>query len=268
MQTKIVNIVSKYRRNNPQLARLRHMEVYTLHDALVLGRQTIDILTQICEPEVREILTALKDIPHVNHRGEDPLNLHIYNEQYRKWENAAAHRSSVLRNILNPETVMVTTKMMNFRGEEQAMQTFRKIKKINSISLKTKVLRLIHGDVFCGTKLVKAKLAEIDTCIRCFETETKEHLISQCPYSRQIWREYGIADPTLSNIINPEISDAEFEIRSSLLETIVFRKQHIPPDTVLLNTFMKYAQGIGKSKKLTDYAKTKIVVKGATGSWF
>jgi hypothetical protein len=74
------------------------------------------------------------------------------------------------------------------------------------------MLHLVHGDVYYGTKLVRFKLSEIDTCIRCFATETLDHLISECPYSKQVWREFGIADPTLSNILNPDISNGEFEI--------------------------------------------------------
>lgn len=38
--TKMANIVKKQKRNNPLLARLRH--VYTIHDALMLGDQAID----------------------------------------------------------------------------------------------------------------------------------------------------------------------------------------------------------------------------------
>jgi hypothetical protein len=100
-----------------------------------------------------------------------------------------------------------------------------------------------------------------------FAPETIDHLISHCPYNKQIWREIGIVDPTLKEILNPEISDAEFEIRCSLLETTVFRKQQIPPDRVVYNTINKYAQGICKNKKLIDFAKNKMTIKMATGAW-
>jgi hypothetical protein len=107
----------------------------------------------------------------------------------------------------------------------------------------------------------------MDTCVRCFAPETIDHLISHCPYNKQVWREIGIVNPTLKEILSPEISDAEFEIRCSLLETTVFRKQQIPPDRLVYNTFNKYAQGICKNKKLTDFAKNKITIKLATGAW-
>jgi hypothetical protein len=72
----------------------------------------------------------------------------------------------------------------------------------------------------------------------------------------------------LRNILTSDISQAEFEIRSALLETIVFRKQHIPPEIVITTTMTRYAQGLVKNKRITDYAKMKLAVKSATGQWY
>jgi len=265
---KISHIVGKQRRNNAQLARLRHIGAHTVHDALTLGAQVIEMLARLCEPELRDILRALTDIVNIEHRAQTPLNLHIYNEQYRKWENIATLRSREIRNLLYGDTIMLRTKKLEFTRVEQAQRTYNKIKAIQSVPLKTKVLRLIHGDVYCGTRLVKFKLSDIDTCIRCFETETIEHLVEDCPYSRHIWASYGIANPTIRAILDPDITNPEFEIRASLIETIIFRKQIIPPDIVIMNTFTKYAQGLGCNKKLADFAKRKLAIKTATGRWY
>jgi len=266
--TKIINIIGKQRRNNPLLARLRNLGADTIHDVLQIGDQAIDILTRVCEPQIRGILMALHQLPHIDHGGQMPLNIHIYNQQFRKWENVAINTSNKTRQIMFDSTIMRQTKMLEFRNEEEARSFYSKIKNIKSMPLKTKMIRLIHGDIYCGTRLVRFNLSNIDTCIRCFTEETREHLITQCPYTRQVWREYGIANPILSNILNSEISTAEFEIRSSLLETIVFRKQHIPPEVLILNTINRYAQGLVRNKTLTDYAKMKLAVKNATGRWY
>jgi hypothetical protein len=264
---KIANIVQKQKRNNPLLARLRHLDITTIHDVLVEGGQAMVNLRRICKPELSEVLNKLSQLPHVEHRAHDPLNLHLYDSMYRRWVNVAALNSGNIRNLLYPSKLMPRTKLLDFDTEEIARRTFQKIKKIKSAPLKTKALRLIHGDVYCGTRLVQFKLATMDTCVRCFAPETIDHLISHCPYNKQVWREIGIVNPTLKEILSPEISDAEFEIRCSLLETTVFRKQQIPPDRLVYNTFNKYAQGICKNKKLTDFAKNKITIKLATGAW-
>ena len=122
--------------------------------------------------------------------------------------------------------------------------------------------------MYCGTRLVQFKLTNIDTCTRCFAPETIDHLISHCPYNTRIWQEIGIVNPTLKEILNPDISDAEFEIRCSLLETTVFRKQQTPPDRVVYNTFNKYAQGICKNKKLIEHAQRKMALKITMSTWF
>jgi hypothetical protein len=157
--------------------------------------------------------------------------------------------------------------MLEFENTEVALSLFKKIKGIKSMPLKTKMLRLIHGDIYCGTRLVRFHLSEMDTCIRCFAQETREHLITQCPYTKQIWQKYGIDNPTLKNILNVNINAAEFEIRSSLLETIVFRKQHIPPEILIDITINRYASGLVKNKRITEYAKMKLATKNATGHW-
>jgi len=265
--TKIINVIGKQRRNNPLLARLRHMGVNSIHDALEIGDQATDILVRICEPQMRPILIALQGLPHIDHGGQMPINLHIYNSTFRKWENAAAQKSSSIRKLLYVDTVLPQTKMLEFENTEAAMSLFKRIKSIKSMPLKTKMLRLIHGDIYCGTRLVRFHLSDIDTCIRCFAQETREHLISHCPYTKLVWQKYGIADPTLPNILNADINAAEFEIRSSLLETIVFRKQHIPPEILINTTVTRYASGLVKNKRITEYAKTKLAIKNATGQW-
>jgi Reverse transcriptase (RNA-dependent DNA polymerase) len=265
--TKLSNIVQKQKRNNPLLARLRNQDIHTIHDALLLGDQAIESLRRICKPELNELLQKLSDLPHIDHRAHTPLNLHLYDLLFRKWVNIASLSSSKIRTLLDPGSVMLRTKLLEFDNVEMAHRTFLKIKKIKSAPLKTKVLRLIHGDVYCGTRLVQFKLSEIDTCVRCFAPESIEHLVSHCPYNKQIWRELGIINPTIKEILNPEISDAAFEIRCSLLETTVFRKQQTPPDIVIYNTFNKYAQGTCKNKKLIEYAQGKMASKIATGTW-
>jgi hypothetical protein len=265
--TKIINIIGKQRRNNPLLARLRHMGANSIHDALEIGDQAIGILVQICEPQMRPILTALQGLPHIDHGGQRPINLHIYNSTFRKWENVATKKSSAIRRLLYEETVLPQTKMLEFENTEVALSIFKKIKGIKSMPLKTKMLRLIHGDIYCGTRLVRFHLSEMDTCIRCFAQETREHLITQCPYTKQVWQKYGIDNPTLKNILNVDINAAEFEIRSSLLETIVFRKQHIPPEILIDITVNRYASGLVKNKRITEYAKLKLAIKNATGHW-
>jgi hypothetical protein len=138
--TKIINIIGKQRRNNPLLARLRTLGAETINDVLHFGDQAIDILTRVCEPQIRGILMALHQLPHIDHGGQMPLNIHIYNQQLRKWENVAIHTSNKTRQLMFDSTILRRTKMLEFRNEEEARSFYTKIKNIKSMPLKTKMI--------------------------------------------------------------------------------------------------------------------------------
>ena len=52
---------------------------------------------------------------------------------------------------------------------------------------KTIILRAIHGDIYCGTRLKKFGMTETDLCPRCNIPETISHQLTDCLYVRKIW---------------------------------------------------------------------------------
>jgi hypothetical protein len=76
------------------------------------------------------------------------------------------------------------------------------------------MLRLIHGDVYCGARLKKFKMSEIDTCIRCFEKETIKHLSVECPYTKEIWSLLGINSNDTKSILGTHLTNEELEIHA------------------------------------------------------
>ena len=129
------------------------------------------------------------------------------------------------------------------------------------------MLRLIHGDVYCGTRLKKFKLYEIDTCIRCFEKETIKHLLLECPYTQEMWRALGVDFSQTKNAIGTKMSREELEIHADLLSSIVFRKGILPPSTLIELTYLKYSKGICKYNKVKELANNKRENHNATGMW-
>jgi hypothetical protein len=150
---------------------------------------------------------------------------------------------------------------------DTASKVYAKIKCISSIPLRNKALRLIHGDVYCGTRLVKFGLSDTDTCIRCFNTETINHLIKECTFSKNVWDLLGANHANINDILDPTLSESEFEIRCAIIEMLVFRKVQMPPHKMVEVIFKKYACGLSKKKKLTDFAKNKLRFFEYTGSW-
>jgi hypothetical protein len=127
--------------------------------------------------------------------------------------------------------------------------------------------RLLHGDVYCGTRLVRFGLSTLDTCHRCFEPETIQHLLADCPYSRAVWAILGVEPDNLENILDGEMSNNAFEIRAEIISLLVFRKTVIPPE-ILVQTVMKaYADRLCYKRALVTYAQDAVGNFTSTGMW-
>ena len=127
--------------------------------------------------------------------------------------------------------------------------------------------RLIHGDVYCGVILKKFKMSEIDTCISCFERETINHQLLECPYTQEIWMALGVDSSNIQNAIGIQCSREELEIHADLLSSIVVRKSTLPPSTLIELTYLIYIIGICKNNKVKELGKTKLDNHNATGTW-
>ena len=62
-----------------------------------------------------------------------------------------------------------------------------RIKRLTNIKNRGILLRVMHGDIYCGTRLKKFGMTESDICPRCGEKEDIEHQIMNCPYTKVIW---------------------------------------------------------------------------------
>jgi len=228
----------------------------------------MDVLA-ICKPELTNILRELLQLDHLDHNFNDIIQLRnhmLYDSTGYKWVNAAKLTSRQIRNLCYKTELITNTKSGQFDPAE-AVALYKKVSKISSVTLRTKILRLIHGDVFCGTKLVRSGLAEIDTCIRCFNTETINHLLLHCPYSQAVWSLLEIDATSFNSILDSSISEQEFEFRCAIVDLLVFRKAQIPPNIVVANTVNSYAKGLSKKQKVTDLANAMHMNYQHRGVW-
>ena len=61
------------------------------------------------------------------------------------------------------------------------------IKKLTNERLKTTILRSLHGDIYCGTRLKKFGMTDSDLCSRCNAPESIAHQLMECEYVKKIW---------------------------------------------------------------------------------
>ena len=107
-----------------------------------------------------------------------PINDKLINAKY---VTSKCIRSSLRPQIKNP------CKMIKDPNDEMLTNLGQLISKLTNVRNKTTILRAIHGDIYCGTRLKKFGMSDSDSCPRCGIPETIEHQLKECYYTTKIW---------------------------------------------------------------------------------
>jgi len=268
LETKIINVTKPNYVNSRSYQLLRRSGASVIRDTIERP-ELIHPLLEICENHIKNAVQFLwhwyidEIIPN-----NDPINRqYLFDLANCKWMYITDASSRLLRLTLFPESLLVHTKLMDL-SEDEAISLYTKINKITSIPNRTKILRLIHGDVYCGSRTLRFGLSDSDRCIRCFDQETISHLLLHCPYTREVWQSLGYRHNDPSDLLNTNLSNSELEILAEFISAIVFRKQQIPPAVLILNTFNRFANGLSKNNKVTKFAKERLDFYTYSGNWF
>jgi hypothetical protein len=183
---------------------------------------------------------------------------HIYNGNSKAWKLVEVLSSKSIRELAKQETCITSPKLFTI-SVEAAMGMYTKISKIRNIPNRTKILRLLHGDVYCGVRMKRWKMIEDDTCHRCFQLETINHLLLECPYSVAVWDIMGIPCGRATEILHGELTTHEFETRADIISSLVFRKRTLDPRVLVHTTLAKYSRGLSWTKGLQQYTADLMV---------
>jgi len=264
--TEVENVVKKIKRNEKRLSTLKRSGIQLLGDMLLNVNARPGLLLAICKPALHDLISAFLRLTYDQSYLDQHRNGQLYSNITSTWVDIALLESSKIRELIIKQDVILLTKLMPLTIDD-ATTLYSKIKKISSIQLRTKILRLIHGDVYCGTRLVKFKMSDNDRCVRCFEAETIEHLLVHCPYSREVWNRLGILAPTPGNIIDSNLTVAELEVRAAIVDALVFRKGQCPPSILVKNIYKSYSNRRSRNITVTRYAQCKLNHFDLTGAW-
>jgi hypothetical protein len=135
---------------------------------------------------------------------------------------------------------------------------FNKLSKLVSVNNKPRLLRLLHGDVFCAERRYRFGLSDSNICRRCFAVETISHLLMECPYSCRVYSLLGCGETDINDILGVDLSRSGLEIRADFLNYIVFRQHTMPPEILVQTTLEKYANGLVAQGKIVKLAKAKL----------
>jgi hypothetical protein len=256
LNSKLINIVNPRHKRCRLMTTFRRRGIITISDAITANDDSFDLLLTIINPNLT------RHVIEIRASGLDSTILgpsdvrYVYCHERLSSVNMLSLTSKQIRLVTNPTRHLNRTKLLDVT-EEQAVTFYHKIKLISSVQNRTKMLRLIHGDVYCGSRLKKFKLTDNDRCIRCFEEETILHLLIMCPYTKQVWNTLGKNPTCLRDILN-ELSLPELEITAELLSELVFRKKVLPPHILLKNIYKAFADGVCWRRSVTRLATNMV----------
>jgi hypothetical protein len=263
------NLIKNNRANSIESVELRrrgHLDT-RLYSTL-RNEMALRLLTRICHDEVKPHLLKLELLRAQIMPPPDSLTQpYLYDKIGNRWLKLTSLTSKQIRELTSSETCLRVTKLLSL-DEMQAKTLYGKIAKLKSIPNRSKLFRLIHGDVYCGSRAFRFGLIDSDRCIRCFEEETIRHLLLDCPYTKEVWSRLGIQGSRPEDILDSKATIAELEIRAELIAAIVFRKKVIPPEVLINTTIKRYAKGLSTSRMTQQVAINMSNWYQISGQWF
>jgi len=196
------DIIEYFRRKNIPLVLLQ------LNELVNYGVETFqELLNESLYPRNDRLRDVANDIlsffpsewPNIVN-GEDFLNANItLSEQFyaEKWTLKSCKKI----NVKNIRTLLIECQVILPIPYENVMKfelnNLNELKH-NPFILARKALnapkdrffkyRLLHGDVFCNTRMFKFKMVGTPNCLTCGNLETIKHLIWDCPRSKNVWK--------------------------------------------------------------------------------
>ncbi len=263
----IKNLIDPLKRHSIEYARLRRERALDCTYGERINQPGLtSLVRRICSKEIKRHLVMLDGLYSGQVLPNPDRAFYLYNTTARSWLRLESLPNSAIRELIEGRKCIVNTKLLQMQ-EDAALGLYAKIAKIRNVQNRTKILRLIHGDVYCGVRRKKFKMTDDDTCGRCFQPETIRHLLLECPYSQQVWALLGCSPVVPLDILDCNINQAELEIRADLISALVFRQQHLQPEILIQTTMAKYSKGICNNKAVIGLAQTAILRHAVTRRW-
>jgi len=168
--------------NSIEMASLRRRGFCTIADVLIDRGGSFNLLKRVARTEVVATLEELSIIYAGGQLQDDPDAIYIMDSTTLQWHRPEQISTHQIRLLLNKEELITEPKLMTLT-EEGALKLYCQIARLRNVANKTKLLRFLHGDVYCKERLYRFNMTDDSICGRCFGVETIQHLLIQCPYA-------------------------------------------------------------------------------------
>jgi hypothetical protein len=264
---KIINLVHPLRKMSIEYGRLRREgALHRTYGEIIAQTALTNLVKRVCNQELKRHLGMLDRLYARQAMPDADTGQYLYHYTARSWLRVDALTNRAVREILEGQKCIVKTKLFE-TNDTEALTLYAKIAKIRNVPNRTKILRLIHGDVYCGVRRKKFKMTDNDSCGRCFQQETIKHLLLECSYTQQVWAELGWSPEEPLDILDGQIGQAELEIRAEIINALVFRQHTLQPEVLIHSIMTKYSKGLCTSQTVTGLAQVAVLKHAVTHRW-
>lgn len=258
LQANIIDMIRIRKQQSPEIQLLSRRDIKTFADVLRNPRQNAALLIKLSDKKLTNAITKIcrlysnQPVPALLQDAEYKLRDHT-----GRWFEATAISSKNLRGLLYSKRLC--NLKITHMGDDDKFAYFKKINKIVNVTNKSRMLRLLYGDVYCAERTFRFGLSENDKCKRCFSTETILHLLTECPYTRKVYLLLGITTYDINELLGLYLSKGEFEIRADFINSLVFRQRTLPPEVLVQCTLERYANGLTSRAGTAEAAQTRLI---------
>jgi hypothetical protein len=256
LHTNINDLIRPRKKQGNEIRILQRRGAATLSEVIRTQELNLPTLRKILLKDLLPVINVIaryyRNIPLPNGMV---VHQHKIKGLYGRWVDQVNIPSKMLREILFGRE-MANPKITLMEHDEQ-LAYFSKLSKIVNVANKSKMLRLLQGDVYCNDRLYRFGMTESDRCKRCFEKETILHLLNECMYTKAVYDILNINSNDVNEILGVSLGKAALEIRCDIISYIVFRQQTLPPEIFVRTTLEKYAKGMVNNLSVQKVAKEK-----------
>jgi zinc-binding in reverse transcriptase len=243
LESDVDALVRPRKTNSREMTQLRLRQALKLKDIIGGPINAYNTFMKIVNQNVSQAVRIIYRLYNRGLRPPEPRDLFQLRHSSGSWLSVSSLTTKNIRVLMTGESEIVTPRLLYI--ERDALDPFYKIiKKLQNINNKTRLLRLLQRDVYCGERLLRFGLAESEQCIRCFQKETIEHLLQSCPYSVEVWKILGVSTARIEDLIGVGLNAGALEIRADLISKLVFSKGVLPPEVLVKVLLEKFAKGI------------------------
>ncbi len=219
----------------------RRAGIYRLEEVVQLQGRALNTLLRVVH---KDLLLAIKTVARIYKDIQLPQDQYYFKikDAQGRWADASRLTSRQIREIFFSKAVV--NPKLTIIEDEVKRYCYGNIHKITNVKNKSRLLRLLQGDVYCAERLFRFGLSDNDQCKRCFEKETILHLLTECPYSKATYELLGINGGDIHEVLGVDLSFSMLEIRADILNYLIFRQHMMPPEVLVRTTLEKYKKGL------------------------